>query len=127
MRSLNKTFIVFWSSYAAFVVLFLAATFLSSCASMGVPAPRSVEQSIAYTQGGLTTAYQTVGDLVVQGSMTIEQRDKVVARLDEAYTMLKAAKAANKADDKIEAANILQQAQSILTAMQSVLQSWGKK
>lgn len=104
---------------------YLAAVFLmlTACEGMLVPKPQNLEQGILYTQSGLTAAYQTVGDLVVQGRLTAPQRDEAVAQLDKGFEALQTAKIAWRAADTGAATTSLEKARSILLLVESTLKS----
>ena len=110
----------------AFYLLSLFALF-AACAQFGVPSPKNTEQNIAYTYAGFTAAYKTVGDLRMQNSITSAQRDDAIKQLDLGSDALGIARAAWTTGNVTGTETGLKQAQSILLALQSVLQSYANK
>lgn len=117
------------SAQYRFLLALFVSLLLISCAQMGIttPAPKNTEQRLVYAQSGLTAAYRAVADLVVQGRITIPQRDDAVAALNKGYIALTTAKIAMQAGDIGKVDTSLGQAQDVLMAVESVLKSIGAK
>lgn len=109
-------------------IVFVAFIFslMTACAQFGVPKPQNTEQSMAYTYAGFTAAYQTIGDLRMQRTITSEKRTELVTQVDQGYTALLLA------DDALTVGNVagakqgLDQAKAILATLTVILNEYAK-
>lgn len=83
--------------------------------------PQTFRQQVAYVEGGLTAAYQTIGQLKVSQRIDAVKRDKLVAQADTVSTSLDAVYVALAAGNQDAAANSLILARSALLALQQAL------
>lgn len=106
--------------------LFAFLALLASCEQLSMPKPQTIEQSILYVHGGITASYETIGDLVIAGQISTNQRDETVAQLDKGTALLKTARRALKAGDSAAAQTDLERAKSLLSMVESTLKSLDK-
>ena len=107
--------------HPAYWLLFVLALSIPYGCSQFVQ-PTSFRQQVAYVEGGLTAAYQTIGQLKVSGRITAEGRNKLVEQADVVGSALDATYAALAAGNEGQAANSLQIARTALIALQKALE-----
>ena len=83
--------------------------------------PQTFRQQVAYVEGGLTAAYQTIGQLKATQRIDAQGRDKLVAQADTVGASLDAVHLALASGNQDAATNSLILARSALLALQQAL------
>lgn len=99
---------------------------LSACNSLGLQPAETVDQRIAYSYGVHTAVLQTATVLTKSGTLSKTDAEQVLVLADQSRTLLDAAKAV-ETTDAATASNKLALATSILTQLQTYLNSKGVK
>lgn len=98
---------------------FLFALLVAGCASMAKP--ETFRQQVAYVEGSLTAAYQTIGELKKTGRINAEKRDKLVGQADMVGLSLDATHAALAEGNDLAAAQNLRLARAALKTLEQAL------
>ena len=93
--------------------------FLSACSSF--VAPQNLEQRIAYAQGQVGAAYQTVADLTTRKQISKEKAKETIVEIDKADMSVKLARKALKDGLFKDAESSLQAATSLLLVIEGAL------
>jgi len=94
--------------------------FLSACSSF--VAPQNLEQRIAYAQGQVGAAYQTVADLTTRKQISKEKAQETIAEIDKADISVKLARKALKDGLFKDAESSLKVATDLLVILEKSLQ-----
>lgn len=98
---------------------------LQSCKSFGDQAPQTFNQRLAYAIGVHTSILQASAAAVSAGTLSSTDAQAVLTQADTAKTVLDAAKVASAAGDALGADNKLAAALTVLTALQTYLNTHG--
>jgi hypothetical protein len=99
---------------------------MSACSSLGLQPAETIDQKIAYSYGIHTAVLQTAAMLAQSGTLSKADAAQVLALADQSRSLLDAAKTI-EATDAATASNKLALAASILTQLQTYLNSKGVK
>jgi hypothetical protein len=100
---------------------FLALIFLSACSQLGAPKPVNLEQSLAYSQVGLETAFDTITALVISKSITPQKARDLQGSVQKGRSILETTKLAAKSGNITEATTGLEQINAILMIVNEAL------
>lgn len=103
--------------------LFPLLLLLSACASLGVATPQTFNQKLALAYGLHTAVLQATTTAVTNGTLSSDNAAKVLAKADDARTVLDTAQSAYAAGDAAGADSKLAIATVALTAIQAYLSS----
>lgn len=106
-------------------LVFLVATAISACASLGLSPAQSFDSKLAYAYGVHTAVLQTAAAGVVSHTLTVPDAKAVATLADQSRTLLDSAKSL-EASDVTTAAGKLTLATGILTQIQTYLNNRGK-
>ena len=105
----------------------LAGVFsLQGCAGLGLTAPKSVPQTLAYTEASVTAVRQSTLTMLQAGQISTETAIKAAAGADQAMAAIRAARVASAAGDLSTAQAQLLVATQILTTLQAALPTSGR-
>jgi hypothetical protein len=110
------------TSFAAFALLLLAG-----CASLGLAPAKSFDDRLAYAYGTHTAVLESATAALKSGAISVDDAQAVLSLADESRTLLDAARAAVGGGDTSTAEGKLALALSVLTQLQTYLQSKGVK
>lgn len=97
----------------------LLLALLVGCASM--TRPETFRQQVAYVEGGLTAAYQTIGQMKREGRIDAPKRDRLVAQADTVGLALDATHAALGQGNEPLAVQNLKLARAALVTLEQAL------
>lgn len=94
---------------------------LTACATLGLPAPQSLEERIAYANGNVTGLVNSTTNLLNAKRIKVEDAKYVSTVAKESAALLDAAEDAATAGDAVTAEGRLRLAQSVLTSLEAYL------
>lgn len=100
---------------------------LAGCASMGVVAPQSLDESLASAEAQISGLEQSAAQAVAAGTLKPIDAQKILSVGDQAVAAITAAKAAESVGDTATAQGKLALATSLLAQLAAYLQSHGVK
>jgi endoglucanase Acf2 len=104
---------------------FLLAISLAGCAQLGLVAPKSFEQQVAYAEGTVTAVRDSAASALNAKTMKLSDAQQVQMLADQADDLIMASRVASSAGDTSTALAKLQLATAILTQLQSYVQPKG--
>lgn len=107
----------------ALQTLFILLLFLTGCASLGLTAPQTFDEKLAYAVGTHIAVQKAATQSLNAHAITSKEAEQVLKLADESRTVLNAAYAASQVGDMSGANAKLLMATSILTSLQSYLNS----
>jgi hypothetical protein len=107
--------------------LIFAACLLTACASLGLVAPKTFDQQLAYGYGGVDSALVTINAATRSGLLSSTKATQANTMTLAVKTSLDAARAAETSGNVTGAANDLALATAALTALQTFLVQNGAK
>lgn len=117
-------------SHAAVTLLIalMAFPFLTSCASLGLQSPQSLDDRVAYAYGVHTAVLKTAANDRQKNLITQETGTQVLNLADQALGLLDAAKTIEQSNGDLSTAEAkLNLATDILTQVQTIMQKEAKK
>lgn len=97
------------------------AVTMSACSTVGVAAPQSPSQAIAYGYGSVAALRTQAAQGLASGAVSVATAQKVLVLTDQARTYLDAAKAALASGDTSTTSGQLALAAAIITQVQGLL------
>lgn len=107
-----------------YAAVYVALMLLAGCAQLGLPAAQTFDQKLAYAYGTHTAVLQAATSAVQAHTLSPSDAEQVLKLADESRGLLDAAKAAGGSPDGI---NKLALASSVLTQLQTYLNSRSQK
>lgn len=104
------------------LALMAYAVLVSAGCGANLVKPETLRQRIAYTEGGLTAAYQTIRDLRMANKISVEGRNELVEDADKVGAGIGATKAFLDAGQTANATTQLEQTRDALLMLQGVLE-----
>jgi hypothetical protein len=115
----------YWAVVLLALLLGLSVAWLEGCSTLAKP--QTINQRIAYVdEAGLTSSYQTIGELKVSGRIDAAKRDDLVGSADAVGSAVDAARTALASGDISTAEGKLRLARDGLMALQKILEETGR-
>lgn len=105
----------------------VALILLAACTAVGVQAPQSFEQQLAYAYGAHTSVLEAAANALEVGDLTVEDAEAVLDLADQSRTLLDAARVASGAGDVTTAEGRLALATNVLEQLLTYLRTRGVK
>jgi hypothetical protein len=106
--------------------IFLSAS-LVACAQLGIVAPQSFEQRLAYTYGSVTAVRTSAAQALQAGTISKADAQKVLDLSDQARGLLDSSRMASKGGDMTNAVGQLNLANAVLLELQKYLNARAEK
>jgi len=103
------------------------AVAIAGCTSLGLVAPQSIDQSLAYAQSQVSAAEQSAAQALAAGTIKAADAQAALSMGDQATAAIAAARAAESTGDTSTAQGKLALATSILTQLSAYLAAHGVK
>ena len=103
------------------MVVAMVGVMLSGCASMGVTAPQSPSQGLAYAYGTVASVRNAAANALQSGAITAAQAQKVLTYTDEARAALDAGETLIATNPTGDVSNYLSTVTNLLTQAQALL------
>ena len=100
-------------------LVLVALLLLSACGALGLSKPATIDQRLAYAEGQVTAAYETIANLATRKRISAETGAKLIADVDSASASLKTARIFLGSDQPASAETALAAAVKILTDVET--------
>lgn len=100
---------------------------VAACTSLGLMAPQSLDESIAYSQSQVSALEQSAASALTTKTITVSEAQQALSMGDQATAAINAARAAESVGDTSTAQGKLALATSILTQLSAYLAVHGVK
>lgn len=114
-------------SFGAVTAFYVAFLVLAGCASLGLEAPQSFDERLAYAVTQNAAARQAAANALDAGDIQLADAQYVLKSTDSARELLDAAKVASGGGDIQTAEGRLSLATNVLTELQAYLRKGSKK